>query len=96
MSSDQPASKPDLYVIARIIKTLMENGSTKRTSLATSTGLAYDRLSKYLDWMAERKLVSMDGDGGVHLTKEGADAYQDLVGWIMRFVGKLKFPRFDK
>ncbi len=95
MSSGQQTSKPDLYVIARIIKSLMENGSTKKTALATSTGLAYDRLSKYVDWMAERNLVTTDEDGRVHLTQAGAETYQDLVAWIMKFVGKLKFPRFD-
>lgn len=95
MSSGQPASRPDLYVIARIIKTLMDKGSMKRTELATSTGLAYDRLSRYLDWMSERELILIDGDGEVHLTQQGTETYQELVGWIMRFVGKLKFPRFE-
>lgn len=96
MSSDQPGSRPDLYVIARIVKTLMENGATKKTALATSAGLAYDRLAKYVDWMAERGLVAVDAEGSVTLTKEGGEAYRELVGWIMRFVGRLKFPRFDK
>ena len=95
MSSGQPASKPDLYVIARIIKTLMEEGGTKKTALATTTGLAYDRLSKYVDWMVERQLVTLDGEGEVHLTPLGAETYQDLVGWIMKYVGKLKFPKFE-
>lgn len=95
MSSGQPASKPDLYVIARIIKILMENGSTKKTMLATSTGLAYDRLTRYIDWMSDRKLVTLDEEGEVHLTQLGAETYQELVSWIMKYVGKLKFPRFD-
>jgi len=96
VSSGQPASRPDLYVIARIIKTLMDNGGMKKTALATSTGLAYDRLSKYVDWMAEKQLVTLDGEGEVHLTKLGAETYQELVGWIMKYVGKLKFPKFER
>ena len=50
MSSNQPNSKPDLYVVARIISVLKDNRSgTKRTELATLTGVAYDRLSKYVE-----------------------------------------------
>lgn len=48
MNSAAQSSKPDLYVIARIIKTLKEKNSMNRTALATSTGLAYDKLVKYL------------------------------------------------
>jgi len=63
--------KPNLYVLARIIKTLMDNGSMKRTNLAQASGLSYDKLQRYLNWMSERGLVTIDGDGYVRLTKEG-------------------------
>ena len=45
--------------------------------------------------MVERQLVTLDGEGEVHLTPLGAETYQDLVGWIMKYVGKLKFPKFE-
>lgn len=64
-----------------------------RTALATSTGLAYDKLVNYLGWMSERKFVELDSDGNVKLTKEGTEAYDELVRWIMKYVGQLRFPR---
>jgi hypothetical protein len=85
--------KPNLYVLARIIKTLMDNGSMKRTNLAQASGLSYDKLQRYLNWMSERGLVTIDGDGYVRLTKEGAKAYDELVQWIIRYVGSLRLSR---
>ena len=93
MNSGEPSSKPDLYVIARIIKALKEKNRMNRTTLATSTGLAYDKLVNYLAWMSERKFIEIDHDGYVSLTKSGIQAYDDLVQWIMTYVGQLKFPR---
>ena len=93
MSYGEQSSKPDLYVIARIIKALKEKNKMNKTALATSTGLAYDKLVKYLSWMQERKFVEIDENGFVILTKTGAEAYDDLVQWIMKYVGQLKFPR---
>lgn len=92
MNSGEQSSKPDLYVIARIIKALKEKNKMNKTALATSTGLAYDKLVKYLAWMSEKGFI-VDENGLVVLTKEGAEAYDELVGWIMKYVGQLKFPR---
>ena len=93
MNSGEQSSKPDLYVIARIIKALKEKDKMNKTALATSTGLAYDKLVKYLAWMTERGFIKVDENGLVILTKEGIEAYDDLVHWIMKYVGQLKFPR---
>jgi len=86
--------KPNLYVLVRIIKTLMDNGSMKRTNLAQASGLSYDKLQRYLNWMSERGLIIMDGDGYVRLTEEGAKAYDELVQWIIRYVGSLRLSRY--
>lgn len=64
-----------------------------KTALATSTGLAYDKLVKYLVWMSEKGFIVVDENGLVILTEEGSEAYNELVGWIMKYVGQLKFPR---
>lgn len=93
MNLEEPSSKPDLYVIARIIKALKEKDKMNKTALATSTGLAYDKLVKYLAWMTKRGFIKVDENGFVILTTEGIEAYDDLVHWIMRYVGQLKFPR---
>ncbi len=93
MNSEAQSSKPDLYVVARIIKSLKEKNKVNKTTLATSTGLAYDKLVKYLDWMSEKNFVAIDETGLVVLTEAGSEAYDELVQWIMKYVGKLKFPR---
>ena len=93
MNSKETSSKPDLYVIARIIKVLKEKNRVNKTALATSSGIAYDRLLKYLDWMSERKFIKIDESGYISLTRDGIEVYDDLVQWIMKNVGQLKFPR---
>jgi len=93
LSFGEQSSKPDLYVIARIIKVLKEKNRMNKTALSTSTGLAYDKLMKYLAWMSEKGFIEFDANGLVVLTKAGSAAYDDLVQWIMKYVGQLKFPR---
>lgn len=89
-------SKPDLYVLARIIEALKEHGPTHRTALATATGLAYDRMGKYLQWMSEKgfiKKADEENDPRIALTDQGLKAYDEFVSWILRYVGRLKFPK---
>jgi predicted transcriptional regulator len=93
LSSGELTSKPDLYVIARVIKALKEKNRMNKTALATATGLAYDKLVKYLAWMSEKGFVTFDENGLVVLTKAGSEAYDELVQWIIKYVGQLKFPR---
>ena len=64
-----------------------------RTALATFTGLAYDKLVKYLAWMSDKSFVQIDANGSVLLTIAGVEVYDELVSWIMKYVGQLKFPR---
>jgi len=64
-----------------------------RTALATATGLSYDRLAKYLDWMTEKGFVRLDSDGRVQLTPSGSEAYDGIVRWIVDHVGSLKLSR---
>jgi len=95
VNSEEPISKPDLYVLARIIKMLKERNILNRTTLATYTGLAYDRLVKYLSWMESKGLIQVDANGNVSLTKKGSKTYDDLVKWILQYVGKVRFPKFS-
>jgi predicted transcriptional regulator len=85
--------KPNLYVLARIIKALIDNGPMKRTNLAQASGLSYDKLQKYLNWMIEKGLVAIDGDGYVSLTRKGAKTYDELVQWIIKYVGSLRLDK---
>lgn len=93
MNSETQNYKPDLYIIARIIKTLKEKKRLNKTTLATTTGLSYDKMIKYIDWMAQKGFIQIDQNGYLTLTQEGATAYDNLVQWIMKYVGQLKFPR---
>ena len=95
VNSGEPISKPDLYVLARIIKILKERKRLNRTSLATYTGLSYDRLVKYLDWMSEKEFIKLDSNDEVLLTKLGIETYDRLVNWILHYVGKVRFPKFS-
>jgi predicted transcriptional regulator len=79
MNSETPSSKPDLYVVARIIASLKEKNKVNKTTLSVSTGLAYDKLIRYLDWMSKKGWIVIDSNGSVVLTKEGLEVYYDLV-----------------
>ena len=94
MNSGEPISKPDLYILARVIKVLKEKNKIKRTALATATGLSYDRLAKYLEWMSQKGFIRIDSNGHVLLTKLGKETYDRLVSWILHYVGKVRFPKF--
>jgi len=93
VNSGEPISKPDLYVLARVIKTLKEKNRMTKTALATSTGLSYDRLIKYLDWMAQKGFIGFDSNDDVVLTKLGAETYDQLVKWILQYIGKVRFQK---
>lgn len=94
VNTGEPISKPDLYVLARIIKVLKERKKLNRTNLATYTGLSYDRFVKYLEWMNTKGFVEINSDGEVILTKLGEETYDRLVNWILKYVGKVRFPKF--
>ncbi len=92
-SRERNSARPDLYVLARIIKILSEKGQTNRTALATAAGVSYDRFVLYLVWMTQEGFVVLAEDGDVHLTAAGAQAYDQLVQWIIKHVGQLRLPR---
>ena len=96
MNSGEPISKPDLYVLARVIKVLKEKRSLKRTALATATGMSYDRLIKYLEWMTKKGFITTNTNDEVLLTKLGNETYNKLVNWILKYIGKVKFPKFNE
>lgn len=92
MNSSKENFRPDLYVVSRIIKSLMDHGPMKKTNLATSAELSYDNLIVYMQWMASKDFLHED-DGMVNITEKGIRTYNELVSWIIENVGKLKFGR---
>ena len=78
--------RPDLYVLARFLDILYENGQPmKKTNLQMRTGLNYVRFSEYFDWMISHGFVQKqmeDGADVYSLSQSGLDAYHRLVAWI--------------
>lgn len=64
----------------------------RKTNLATYAEIAYDRLTVYLDWMKSRELVE-ENDAFIIITDKGIKTYNELVEWIVTYVGKLKFTK---
>jgi predicted transcriptional regulator len=93
MNSEETLSKPDLYVLARVIKALKEKKPITKTSLATYTGLSYDRLVKYLNWMENKGFIEYNSNDDVVLTKQGSVTYDQLVKWILEHIGRVRFQR---
>jgi len=43
--------------------------------------------------MNEKNLISSSEKGIISLTEDGAKTYDELVDWIMRYVGRVRFPK---
>ena len=78
--------RPDLYVLARFLDILYENGQPmKKTNLQMRVGLNYPRFMEYLGWLATHGFVQQKTEEGVELyslSPQGVDAYHRLVAWI--------------
>ena len=78
--------RPDLYVLARFLDILYENGQPmKKTNLQMRTGLNYARFTEYFEWMISNGFVQRKDEDGVELyslSPRGLDAYHRLVAWI--------------
>jgi predicted transcriptional regulator len=92
MSSRMPDFRPDLYIVSRIIRALVEEGPSRKTNLALLSDISYDRIANYLSWMVEKDLI-WDDNGVISVTENGIKTYRDLVEWIVKYVGRLRFPR---
>lgn len=86
--------RPDLYVLARIIEVLVNNGPMRRTRLQLPVVYLMISLRGILSGVVSRGgLVMIDGDGLVRLTRDGERTYEELVLWIKRYVGSLRINR---
>jgi len=87
MPSPPSLDRPDLYVVARLLERLWrEEKPMLKTRLQVASNVNYDVFRRYLSWMSERGLVSLensaDGHERVQLTDKGGEAYRKLVQWI--------------
>lgn len=80
--------KPDLYVVARFLDILYEQGSPmRRTNIQTKLGVNYPRFTEYLEWLVARGFVMRgddheDGGEMYRLTDKGTETYHRIVDWI--------------
>jgi predicted transcriptional regulator len=79
--------RPDLYVLARFLDTLYENGQPmKKTNLQMRVGLNYPRFTAYFEWLISHGFLQQrddeDGSQLYSLSPQGLDAYHRLVAWI--------------
>jgi len=78
--------RPDLYVLARFLDALYENGQPmKKTNLQMRVGLNYPRVMEYLEWMLSHGFVQQKEEEGAEvfsLSPQGLDAHHRLVDWI--------------
>ena len=84
------ASRPDLYVLARLLQRLARGDDVGRGELQTAARLNYDLLRRYLDHLLERGLAEAAGDDGkkalFRITPAGRKAYADLLAWLSAWV----------
>lgn len=71
---------------------MKEDGPLKKTNIATYAEISYDRFMVYLQWMKSRQMVE-ENDGYIYITEKGMRTYNELVEWIVEYVGKLKFTK---
>ena len=78
--------RPDLYVLARFLDILYENGQPmKKTNLQMRTGLNYPRFIEYFEWLNAHGFIykgEEDGTDVYSLSPQGVDAHHRLVTWI--------------
>jgi predicted transcriptional regulator len=78
--------RPDLYVLARFLDVLYENGQPmKKTNLQMRVGLNYPRFMEYFEWLNAHGFLQKNEDEGTEvfsLSPQGLDAYHRLVAWI--------------
>lgn len=91
MAATAPPSRPDLYVVARLLDRLWHaDGPMLKTHLQVGANVNYDVFSRYLAWLVERGFVSFEDNPNGHervaLTSAGREAYGTLVRWIHEFV----------
>lgn len=85
--------RPDLYVVARFLEKLDQNGPVTKGKLQPAVRLNYDLFLRYLEELHRRGLLRRDGEGRnetVQLTAAGRDLKRRMEDWIRQvFQGRL-------
>jgi predicted transcriptional regulator len=79
------AFEPNLKILARVIKTILERGSINRTSLAQEANVNYVRLVNHLGWLEKKNFVELVVEKGkviVRLTQLGRESASALTSFL--------------
>lgn len=78
-NAKKSARRIDVELVKRIIILLHEEGSQRRTKIASRARIAYNKGQKYLDWLELMGLTrcqkNKDGVEYIYLTERGNDLY---------------------
>jgi predicted transcriptional regulator len=91
VSPPQPADRPDLFVVVRILDVLSRHpGGLRKTPLQLAAGINYTVFSRYLTRLSDRGLVRIETDSEdterVLLTERGFESLGFLIRGIDRVV----------
>jgi len=80
--------RPDLFVLGRLLEALaLSDERPLRTQLQQRAGVNYTMLERYLEFLLQYGLVTLDGAGRLSLTPKGAEAYHFLSMGLTRIFG---------
>ena len=68
--------RPDLYVVARITKALVENGELQKTRLSVLADISHDSMVTYVNWMLDNNLI-VENNGHFALTENGVRTHEE-------------------
>ncbi len=80
--------RPDLYVVARFLEVLYEQGSPmKRTNIQMRMGVNDVRFAAYLEGLLSKGFVvkdeaKLENSDAYKLTAKGVETYHRVVDWI--------------
>lgn len=77
------SSRPDLYIVYRLLKILKEHGPMSKTSLALHAKLNYQRAAVYLNYLSDAGLVELGEK--VALTRKGYEILEKLEEILKNF-----------
>lgn len=77
--SKRELKRIDWVIVSRVIRTLYKNGSSKKTFLATTCRMGFDKCGLYIDWLDMMDLIRRDiNDSGfeeISLSEKGRSLY---------------------
>ncbi|MEA3199623.1 MAG: hypothetical protein QOE90_1051 [Thermoplasmata archaeon] len=89
MPAKESAWQPNLYVVARFLDALARPDETlSRAQLQAAAGVNYDVYRRYEAFLVAKGYVSVGET--VRLTAAGRDVREELLRWIVRFLGEGK------